>query len=388
MIPIAYNLRSLAVRRTTTLASVLGIGLVVFVLAGALMLSSGIKQTMGRSGKSDIALVLRKGSDAEMASSIESPTLALILSAPGVKKDESGSPLGIGEVLIVATMDKIGVDGVSNVQIRGVPDGVTRFRRGVQIVDGRAARPGTDEVIIGQRLRGRFKGLELGQSFELRKNRQAQVVGVFSHEGSSHESEIWADLDTVRQAFGRGGIYSSVRVQLSSPSQFDAFEAVIEGDKALGLDALREDRYYEKQSEGTSIFVTGLGVVVAIIFSIGAMIGAMITMYASIASRSREIGTLRALGFSRGAIMTSFLLEALALALSGGLLGIALSLSLGTVRFSMMNFASWSEIVFSFSPTPGILLTALIFSAMMGLFGGLFPALRATRISPLSAMRD
>ena len=179
-----------------------------------------------------------------------------------------------------------------------------------------------------------------------------------------------------------------MRVQLSSPSQFDAFEAVVEGDKALGLDALREDRYYEKQSEGTSIFVTGLGVVIAVIFSIGAMIGAMITMYASIASRSREIGTLRALGFSRRAIMASFLLEALALALSGGLLGIALSLSLGTVRFSMMNFASWSEIVFSFSPTPGILLSALIFSGMMGLFGGLFPALRATRISPLSAMRD
>ena len=388
MIPIAYNLRSLAVRRTTTLASVLGIGLVVFVLAGALMLASGIKQTMGASGGADIAIVLRKGSDAEMASSIESPTLALILSAPGVKKDEAGNPLGIAEVLIVATMDKIGVDGVSNVQIRGVPDGVTRFRRSVQIVDGRAARPGTDEVIIGQRLRGRFKGLELGQSFELRKNRRAQVVGIFSHEGSSHESEIWADIDTVRQAFGRSGIYSSVRVQLSSPSQFDAFEAVVEGDKALGLDALREDRYYEKQSEGTSIFVTGLGVVIAVIFSIGAMIGAMITMYASIASRSREIGTLRALGFSRRAIMASFLLEALALALSGGLLGIALSLSLGTVRFSMMNFASWSEIVFSFSPTPSILLSALIFSGMMGLFGGLFPALRATRISPLSAMRD
>ncbi len=388
MIPIAYNLRSLAVRRTTTLASVLGIGLVVFVLAGALMLSAGIKQTLGRSGQSDIAIVLRKGSDAEMASSIESPTLALILSAPGVKKDESGSPIGLGEVLIVATLDKVGVDGVSNVQIRGVPENVTRFRKGVQIVDGRAAHPGTDEVIIGQRLRGRFKGLELGQSFELRKNRQAQVVGVFSHEGSSHESEIWADLDTVRSAYGRAGLYSSVRVQLSSPSQFDAFEATLEGDKALGLDALREDRYYEKQSEGTSIFVTGLGVVIAIIFSIGAMIGAMITMYASIASRSREIGTLRALGFSRRSIMASFLLEALALALAGGLLGVALSLGLGTVRFSMMNFASWSEIVFSFSPTPSILLTALIFSALMGLFGGLFPALRATRISPLSAMRD
>ena len=388
MIPIAYNLRSLAVRRATTLASVIGIGLVVFVLAGALMLSAGIQQTLGKSGKSDIAIVLRKGSDAEMASSIEQPSLALILAAPGVKRDASGSPLGIGELLVVATLDKVGVDGVSNVQIRGVPENVTQFRAGVQIVDGRAARPGTDEVIIGQRLRGRFKGLDLGQSFELRKNRQAQVVGVFSHEGSSHESEIWADIDSMRQVFGRSGLYSSVRVQLSAPSQFDAFEAVIEGDKALGLDALREDRYYEKQSEGTSIFVTGLGVVIAIIFSIGAMIGAMITMYASIASRSREIGTLRALGFSRRAILTSFLLEALALALSGGLLGIVFALCLGTVRFSMMNFASWSEIVFSFSPTPGILLTALIFAGMMGLFGGLFPALRATRISPLSAMRD
>lgn len=388
MIPIAYNLRSLAVRRTTTLASVLGIGLVVFVLAGALMLSAGIQQTLGKSGKSDIAIVLRKGSDAEMASSIESPTMALILSAPGVKKDAAGSPLGIGELLVVATMDKVGVDGVSNVQIRGVPENVAQFRSGMTIVDGRAARPGTDEVVIGQRLRGRFKGLDLGQSFELRKNRQAQVVGVFSLEGSSHESEIWADLDTMRQVFGRSGLYSSVRVQLQSPSQFDAFEAVIEGDKALGLDALREDRYYEKQSEGTSIFVTGLGVVIAIIFSIGAMIGAMITMYASIASRSREIGTLRALGFSRGAILVSFLLEALALALSGGLLGIVLSLCLGTVRFSMMNFASWSEIVFSFAPTPGILLSALLFAGGMGLCGGLFPALRATRISPLSAMRD
>ena len=388
MIPIAYNLRSLAVRRTTTLASVLGIGLVVFVLAGALMLSAGIQQTLGKSGKSDIAIVLRKGSDAEMSSSIESPTLALILSAPGVKKDPTGSPVGIGELLVVATMDKVGVDGVSNVQIRGVPDNVAQLRSGMTIVEGRAARPGTDEVVIGQRLRGRFKGLDLGQSFELRKNRQAHVVGVFALEGSSHESEIWADLDTMRQVFGRSGLYSSVRVQLQSPSQFDAFEAVIEGDKALGLDALREDRYYEKQSEGTSIFVTGLGVVIAIIFSIGAMIGAMITMYASIASRSREIGTLRALGFSRGAILTSFLLEALALALAGGLLGVALALCLGTVRFSMMNFASWSEIVFSFAPTPGILLSALLFAGAMGLCGGLFPALRATKISPLSAMRD
>jgi putative ABC transport system permease protein len=388
MIPIVYNLRSMAVRRTTTLASVLGIGLVVFVLCAALMLSNGIKQTLGKSGSSDEAIVLRKGSDAELASSIETPTLAVILSAPGVKKDAQNNALGIGEVLVVATMDKLGVDGISNVQIRGVPDHVTDFRKGVRIVDGRPPQPGTDEVMIGQLLRGRFKGLQLGQTFELRKNRPARVVGVFTDEGSSHESEIWADIDAVRAAFGRTGLFSAVRVKLDSPSKFEAFKAVVEGDKQLGLDAMREDRYYEKQSEGTSMFVTGLGVVISVIFSIGAMIGAMITMYASIASRGREIGTLRALGFSRRSILSSFLLEALLLSLIGGALGIALSLLLGSVKFSMMNFASWSELVFSFTPTPAILLSALFFAGMMGLCGGFFPALQAARTSPVRAMRE
>lgn len=388
MIPLAYNLRSLAVRRATTLASVLGIGLVVFVLASSLMLSAGIEKTMGQSGSSEVAIVLRKGSDAEMSSTLDAQSLSLILAGPGVKRDAAGQPLGIGEVLVVATMNKIGVDGVSNVQIRGVPETVTHFRAGVEIVAGRAARPGTDEVIVGQRLRGRFQGVELGQSFELRKNRRAQVVGVFSHGGSSHESEIWADLDTVRQAFGRSALFSAVRVQLQSAAQFDGFEAAIEQDKQLGLDVLREDRFYEKQSEGTSIFVSALGLVTSIIFSIGAMIGAMITMYASIASRGREIGTLRALGFSRRAILSSFLLESCLLSLLGGVLGVCGALLMGAVRFSMMNFASWSEIVFSFTPTPGILLSALLFAGMMGLFGGFFPALHATQISPLRAMRE
>jgi putative ABC transport system permease protein len=378
----------MAVRRTTTLASVLGIALVVFVLAAALMLANGIKETLGRSGSPDVAVVLRKGSDVEMGSSIETPTLALILSAPGVKKDEHGNALGLGEVLVVATMDKVGFDGVSNVQIRGVPDSVMQFRNTARIIEGRRAQPGTDEVIIGQRLRGRFKGLELGQTFELRKNRPARVVGIFTHEGSSHESEVWADIDAVRAAFGRAGLFSAVRVQLESPSKFEAFEAVVEQDKQLGLDALREDRYYEKQSEGTSLFVSALGTVVAVIFAIGAMIGAMITMYASIASRSREIGTLRALGFSRRSILLSFLLEALALALLGGVLGGLASLLLGSVKFSMMNFASWSEIVFSFTPTPAILMTALFFAGIMGLCGGFFPALQAARISPVRAMRE
>jgi putative ABC transport system permease protein len=388
MIPIAYNLRSLMVRRATTLASVLGIALVVFVLAAALMLSSGIDKTLGKSGSSDVAIVLRKGSDAEMGSSIETPTMALILSAPGVKRDEQNNALGLGEVLVVVTMDKVGFDGVSNVQVRGVPDNVTRFRKGLRIIEGRPAQPGTDEVIIGKAIRGRFKGLDMEKTFDLRKNRPARVVGVFEHDGSSHESEVWGDIDAVRAAFGRSGLYSAVRVQLESASKFDAFEAVVEQDKNLQLDAMREDRYYEKQSEGTSMFVTSLGIVITVIFSIGAMIGAMITMYASIASRGREIGTLRALGFSRRGILFSFLLEAMLLALIGGVLGLFGSLILGTVKFSMMNFASWSEIVFSFTPTPKIMISSMIFAGVMGLFGGFFPALQAARISPIRAMRE
>lgn len=388
MIPITYNIRSMAVRRVTTLATILGIGLVVFVLSTTMMLSSGIKKTLGKSGNADVAIVLRKGSDNEMASFVDATTLPLILSAPGVKKDEYNNPLGIGEVRVVAAMDKIGVDGVSNVPIRGVPSTAMSFRKGLHIVEGRALQPGTDEVIIGQRVRGRIKGLEMGETFELRKNRPARVVGVFAHDGSSHESEVWGDLDAIRSAFARTGIYSSVRVQLESASKFEAFEAVVEQDKRLGLDAQREDRFFEKQSEGSAMFVTGLGLVIAVIFSIGAMIGAMITMHASIASRGREIGTLRALGFSRRSILTSFLLESVLLALFGGVLGIVGSLMLSSVKFSMMNFVSWSEIVFSFTATPKILLTALVFAAIMGLCGGFLPAIQAARISPARAMRE
>ncbi|MCC6749252.1 MAG: ABC transporter permease [Deltaproteobacteria bacterium] len=387
MIPLSYNVRSLAVRRTTTIAAALGIALVVFVLASALMLSAGIKHTLGSAGRADVAVVLRKGSDTEMMSSIEDPTVGLILAGPGVKKGEGGLPLGVGELVVVLAMDKVGGEGVSNVQARGVPDQVMKFRPEVRIVAGRPARPGTSEVIIGTRIRGRFKGIDLGQSFELRKNKPATVVGVFEDGGSSHESEVWADLNTLRQSFGRDGLVSAVHVRLESAAAFEGFEAYAEQDKRLGLIAMRQSAYYEKQSEGTSLFITVMGAVIAVFFSIGAMIGAMITMYASVADRQREIGTLRALGFSRLSVLSSFLVEGLLLSLVGGALGTLAAMTLRFVRFSMMNFASWSEIVFSLTPTPQILVTAGLAAAGMGLLGGFLPALRAARISPIQAMR-
>ncbi len=387
MIPIRYNIRSLAVRKTTTLATALGIALVVFVLAAALMLSAGIKKTLGVSGRDDNAIVLRKGSDNELSSNLDVSAVNVILGAAGVKKDEKGSPLGVGEVIVVGAMEKIGASGFTNVQIRGVPENVMKFRPEIHVVAGRAPRPGSDEVLVGQRIRGRFKGTELDESFDLRKNRPVKVVGVFDAGGSSFESEVWVDVDTLRASYARGASTSSVRVRLESPASFDGFKMAIEGDKQLGYLAMRETEYFERQSSGTSTFVGALGTLISVFFSIGAMIGAMITMYAAVANRQREIGTLRALGFSRTSILTSFLLESIALAMLGGVVGVLASLCMGMVKFSMMNFASWSEIVFSFDPTPQIILTSLLFAAGMGVLGGFFPALRAARVSPVVAMR-
>jgi putative ABC transport system permease protein len=387
MIPIRYNVRSLIVRKTTTIASAGGIALVVFVLASALMLTAGIRKTLGASGSPDRAIVLRMGSNAELESVVEESSVPLVMAAPGVKVDEHGKPIGASEVVVVAAMQKVGVEGVTNVTLRGVPDDVMTFRPEVKIVAGRPPLAGSDEAIVGARLRGRIRGVDLDQTFELKKNRPAKIVGVFEANGSSFESEIWVDREALRQAYHREGIVSSVRVLLDSPSKFDAFRAGVENDKRLGLKAERETVFYEKLSEGSALLMGVLGTVVSIFFALGAMIGASITMYAAVANREKEIGTLRALGFSRFSILTSFLLEAVALAAAGGFIGVVASLAMGFVHFSMVNFTSWSEIVFSFEPTTEIVVKALVFACGMGLIGGIFPAIRAARTSPLKAIR-
>jgi putative ABC transport system permease protein len=385
MIPVSYNLRNLTVRKTTTAAVALGLGLVVFVFASVLMLSNGIKKTMGRSASADSALVIRKGATSELESVIDEPNVNLVLNDKALPIPASG-PRGIAESVVVILLEHVGAEGLSNAQVRGIPDGALSFRPGVEIVAGRAARPGSDEVMIGKAVRGRFKGLDLEQSFELKKNRSVKVVGVFADHGSSYESEVWADLNTVRTTFRREGFVSSIRARVE-PSKFDAYKASIESNRQLNVQVLKEADYYEKQSEGTAKFISGLGITIAVFFSLGAMLGAMITMNAAVANRQREIGTLRALGFSKVSILASFLLEAILLSLLGGLLGAAASLAMGSVSFSMVNWASWSEIVFRFEPTPQIVVGAVAFATVMGLLGGFIPAVRAARVSPVDAMR-
>jgi putative ABC transport system permease protein len=388
-IPLTYNLRSLFVRKTTTIATSLGIALVVFVLASSLMLSRGIKKTLVSSGSADNALILRKGSDTELASGMENRHLSLLLAAPGVKKNADGQPLGTGEVVVVAAMDRLDAEAgqIANVLIRGVQEQVYQVRPQVRVIEGRPAKPGTDEAVIGKALVGRFKGLTVGSSFELKKNRSVQVVGVFESEGSSFESEVWVDIETLRTAFGREGLFSSATIVLESATKYDAFAAIAEGDKQLGLEAFRERAYYDKQSESTALVITTLGMISAFFFSIGAMIGAMITMYGAVAQRGREIGTLRALGFSRLQVLGGFLFESVVLALLGGVIGALLSLGTTFFKLSTMNYATWQEITFSFDASPDVLVISVLAGGLMGMVGGFLPAIKAARTSPIDAMR-
>lgn len=388
MIPVQYSLRSLFVRKTTTLATVIGIALVVFVLAAALMLLAGVDRTLGSSGKPDYAIVLREGSDAELSSSIENRDVGLVLAAPGVRRDAAGQPLGAAEVVVVVLGEKAGTDGkVSNVMVRGVADNIYALRPFAHITEGRPARPGTDEAVIGARIAGRFKGLTLGSQFELKKNRKVTIVGVFEADGSSFESELWGDVETIRSGFGRDGVVSSVTVALESESKFDVFEAQVEHDKQLGLEAERESVFFAKQTEFPAMFIGIMAWTSTAFFMIAAIIGAFITMNTAVANRSREIGTMLALGFRGGSVMIAFLLESLFLSLIGAAVGVAAAFFLTFGSFSMLNQVTWSEIVFGFEMTPQVVVVAVIVGTFMGLLGGFLPAFRAARVRPVEAMR-
>jgi putative ABC transport system permease protein len=294
----------------------------------------------------------------------------------------------VGEIVIVITAERAdGSGGISNVLVRGTSAEGIAFRPEVKIVSGRAPKPGTNEVIVGKAISGRFQGVGPGQRFEIRRNRPLEVVGEFTAAGSSYESEVWGDLDVIRKYLGRESVVSSVRIRLTDPSKFEAYRMAVEGDKSFSVKAMREPDYFQKQSEGLSGFLTGFGMVIAILFSIAAMLGAAITMNGAVANRSKEIGTLRALGFSRRSILMSFVLEAVGLSLAGGVVGLVFVMLLSLVSFPVMNFQTFSEIIIGFHASPQIVVSALIFSVIMGLLGGLIPAIRASRVSPVEAMR-
>lgn len=385
---IRYGLRSLWVRRTATLATAVGIALVVFVLAASQMLAAGMRSTLLSAGHVDRALVMRRDAYAESDSSVRQSALGLVRAAPGVRKSADGQTLAFGESVMHLMLPRLDDETrISSVQLRGVDDRVALLRPQVRVVRGRAPSPSADEAMLGVGIEGDYAGMQLGGSFELKKGRSIQVVGVFEAAGTAHESEVWLPLDVLRASMGWQGYLSSITAQLDSPAAFDGFVASLQVHEQAGLAVERERDYYEKVSESLSDNVRILGSLVVAIFSIGATLGAAITFYGAVSQRRREIGVLRALGFSAGAIMTAFVLESLVLSLLGAALGAGLSALTPLIEFSTTNWGTGNEIEFPFEARPSILLNAVSVGVAVGALGGVFPALGAARTNPVAAMR-
>ena len=384
-IPFSYVVRNLAVRKVTTALTASGLALVVYVFATVLMLDAGLRQTLVDTGSPDNALVIRRGAETEVQSGVERAQADVVESQPEVALGLGGERLMSKETVVLISLNKRATEKPSNVVIRGVgPQGLA-LRPQVRLVEGRMFRPGTSEIIAGRAIGQRFAGAGIGETLRFGM-RDWTVVGHFDAGHSGFNSEIWGDADQLIQAFRRNA-YSSVIFRLTDAEGLDAVKARLESDPRLTVELKRESIFYAEQSEQLSTFIRYLGVTLSIIFSSGATIGAMITMYASVANRTAEIGTLRALGFRRASILWAFLLESLLLGLLGGILGVALASLMQWVSFSTMNFQTFSELAFSFTLTGKIVVESLIFSLIMGLAGGFLPAIRAARLKIVDSLR-
>ena len=382
-IPLYYSLRNLWVRRVTTMLTAAVMALVVFVFATSLMLDAGLKRTLVATGEPDNVIVTRKGSTTEVQSAVERAQAALVAALPEVAV--IGEPMASREIVMLISLPKRGSDKISNAMIRGLEPVGVGLRRKVSLVEGRMFRKGSNEIVVGRSVRAQFAGVDVGEMIGF-GGRQWLVVGVMDGARSGFDSEIWGDVDSLMQAFRRQA-YSSVVVRLTDPRAFDALVEKLNDDVRIPLAARREADYYAEQSAGLSRFIQILGLTLAVIFSIGAVIGATITMQAAVASRTAEIGTLRALGFQRRSILLAFLAESMGLAVLGGLAGIVLASFMQFVEFSTTNFQSFSELAFGFELSWGIGIGSLIFAVAMGVAGGMVPAIRASRIGIVEALR-
>ncbi len=384
-IPYSYSFRNLWTRRLTTVLTASGMGLVVFVFAATLMLTEGLQKTLVQTGSPDNVVLLRKSSNSEVQSAVERDQAALLESQPEVAVGEDGEPLLAKELVVLINLKKRVTDTPSNVIIRGITPASLKLRPAVRLKEGRMPRPGSAEVVTGESVARRFKGCGLGETLRFAM-RDWRVVGVFDAGTTGFSSEIWGDRDQMMQAFRRP-VYSSIIFRLRDTTSFDAYKARVEGDPRLTVEAKRETRYYLDQSEAMAKFLRILGMVLTVVFSIGAVIGAAITMYAAVANRVTEIGTLRALGFQRKSILSAFIIESLLLGLCGGILGIFGASFMQLITISTMNWASFSELAFSFTLNFSIVWKSLLFSAVMGLVGGALPAFRASRMKIVEALR-
>jgi putative ABC transport system permease protein len=385
-IPLKYIVRNLGTRRLTTGITVLGVALVVFVFSAVLMMAYGVQKTLVATGSDENVLVARKAANGEISSIIDRETAAVILTLPHVAKTLEGRPIVSGEPVVVINLDKID-GGLSNVTVRGVSPQAFTLRPQVKLKQGRMFKSGARELITGVAIEKRFAGSKIGDIVRFAGNNWT-VVGLFDSDGSGFDSEMWGDSDQLLDAFNRNA-FSTMTFKLDRPESFKEFTAAFDKEPRLQqFEPKIEKLFFEEQSELMAGFIRILGIFITVIFSAGATIGAMITMYAAVANRTVEVGTLRALGFRRRSVLAAFLTESLMLSLIGGLAGLFLASFLQFFSISTLNFGSFAELAFSFALSPTIVVSSLLFAMLMGLIGGFLPSVRAARLNIVNALRS
>ena len=383
----ALNLRSIGQRLAASLVAVVGVAAVVGVFAGVLSMARGFEKTMVAAGSTDTAVILRAGSTGELASGISNDQVQIVANAPGVRKD-GGSPILSAELYVIVDVTKKSTGDSANVPLRGVQPGAFGVRDRISIVDGRTFETGKNELIVGRGAQRMFEGLEVGNTVPFGVT-EWTVVGVFEDDGSVSESELWADVRVIQAAYRRGNTFQSVRVKLESPDAIEDLRAALAADPRIDVDVFDEREFYSQQSEAMTDLIQGVGYPITFLMAFGAIFGALNTMYSSISARAREIATLRAIGFRPLAILTSVIAESAVLAVIGGIAGGGIAwLALNGFTVSTLNNASFSQVVFDFAVSGDLIVQGLVAAVVIGLAGGLLPAIRAVRIPVSVALRE
>jgi putative ABC transport system permease protein len=387
-IPISYNVRSVAARWSTAIVSILGVAGTVGVFVAMLAMARGFQATLVASGSPQNAIIMRSGADSEMTSAVTLDQTKVIADSEEVARDASGTPLASPEVVVIGAFPLVKTGTDANVQIRGLAPGVLDVRPSVKILQGRMFNPGLAELVVGKNAAQIYAGFGLGSTLDI-SGQTWTVVGIMDAGGSAFDSELWCDSSVLSQTFKRPeNVFSSLTVRLNSGDLFDSFKDRLTADPRLTVQVEREIDYYAKQSQVVSTLIRVLGFMVAFVMAIGAVFGALNTMYSAVSARAREIATMRALGFGGGSVILSFLIESVLIALVGGILGCIVVLPLNGFTTGTINWQTFSHLAFAFRVTPGLLVAGIIFALFMGIIGGVLPAVRAARLSIATALRE
>lgn len=383
----ALNLSNIRERLTSSIVALVGIAGVVTVLIGVLSIGEGFRAVLDQSGASDVAIVLRGGATDEMGSGLSQEQTRIIADSKDIARDAGGA-LASPELYVVVDVPTRRTGTAANVPLRGVSPNASKLRQDFHLIEGRAFTPGKFEVIVGRGAVKQFAGLEVGSQLRWGTT-QWTVTGIFADRGSVAESEIWTDATVLQGAYNRGTSYQSVRARLTSANAMQSFKDALTADPRLNVKVFSEKQFYEEQSRTLQMLVKYVGTSIAVLMGLGAIFAALNTMYSAVASRTREIATLRALGFGAGPVIVSVLVEALMIGLIGGVIGMAISyFAFNGMQASTMNFATFSQITFAFTVTPRLLLQALLYALILGFIGGLLPSLRAAKLPITSGLRE